>query len=148
MNLLSDIRLKWYDDSSLLDSEPRQLAELFLDCLGVSRKTAVDVFEVLLLAKSKGVGLTSEEIRVEIIELRKKRKEPVDRSLSKRNLQIWLRFFRELELVERMGSRYLFSGNKKPSSVFMEKTRPQVIDRSVDYIHRLLVEVEKGYGIK
>ena len=148
MNLLSDIRLKWYDDESLLLENPRDLASLFLDCLGVSRKTAVDVFEVLLIAKSKGVGLTSEEIKSDIIALRKKRKEPVEDSLTLRNIQIWLKFFRELELIEKLGFRYMFSGNKKPSDAFIEKTKPEVIDRSAAYIHRLLKAVEKGYEIK
>lgn len=148
MNLLADIRLKWYDDSSLLTDDSRKLVELLMDSLGVSRDIAVDLFEVLLLARAKGVGLTSSEIRDGILELRSARGDKGGRGLSFRNVQIWLKFFRDLELIDRIGSRYLFSGNKKPSAVFIEKTKPEVIDRSVDFIHRLLEEIEKSYNIK
>ncbi|MBN2013773.1 MAG: hypothetical protein JW778_01200 [Candidatus Altiarchaeota archaeon] len=148
MNLLADIRLRWYDDESLLSDDSRKLIELLLDSLGVSRDIASDLFEVLLLAKSKGVGLTSSEIRKGILELREKRGVIGDNKLSLRNIQIWLKFFRDLELVERIGSRYLFSKNKKPSVLFMEKTKPEVIDKSVDFIHRLLEEIEKSHNIR
>jgi hypothetical protein len=148
MNLLSDIRLRWYDDSSLHIENRRELLELFLDSLGVSRDVAADIFEVLLIARAKGISLTPAEIREGVLQLRERRGAKVDRSMSNRNMQIWLRFFRELELIERIGSRYHFSGNKKPSILFLERTKPKVIDKSVDYIHRLLQEVEKGYSIK
>ncbi len=148
MNLLSDIRLRWYDDDSLLSNEPRALIELFLDSLGVSRDVAADIFEVLLTAKSEGVGLTTSQIKQRIIELREKRGSDTESGLCKRNIQIWMGFFRELELVERIGSRYFFSGNKKPSTLFMERTKPNIIDKSTDYIHRLLQEIEKGYSVK
>jgi hypothetical protein len=148
MNLISDIRLKWYDDSSLHSEDKRKLLELFLDSVGVSRDVPADIFEVLLIARSKGIGLTAGEIREGVLQLRERRGLEVDKSLSSRNMQIWLKFFRDLELVERMGSRYHFAGNKKPSALFIERTKPNVIDKSADYIYRLLQEIEKGYSIK
>jgi hypothetical protein len=146
MNLLSDIRLKWYDDSSLMIKDSRKLIELFLDSVGVSRDIAADIFEVLLMAKSEGLGLTTSEIKERVIDLREKRG-GVRKGLSDRNIQIWLKFFRDLELVERIGSRYMFTGYRKPSALFMERTKPEIIDKSVDYIHRLLREIETGYEI-
>jgi len=148
MNLLSDIRLKWYDDSSLMLKDSRKLIELFLDSLGITRDVPADIFEVLLIAKSSGIGLTTSEIKGGIIKLRKKRNGSIEKGLSERNIQIWLKFFRDLELVERIGSRYLFSGNKKPSTIFKERTKPEVIDKSADYIYRLLKGIERGYEIK
>ncbi len=148
MNLLSDIRLKWYDDSSLMLKDPRKLIELFLDSLGVSRDIPADIFEVLLMSKSREIGLTTTEIKGEIIKLRKKRGDDVKKGLSERNIQMWLKFFRDLELVERIGSRYIFSGYKKPSTIFKERTKPEIIDKSADYIYRLLMEIEEGYEIK
>lgn len=148
MNLISDIRLKWYDDSSLHAEDRRKLLELFLDSVGVSRDVAADIFEVLLIARAKGIGLTAGEIKEGVLQLREHRGAIVDKSLSSRNMQIWLKFFRDLELVERIGSRYHFAGNKKPSALFIEKTKPDIIDKSADYIYRLLQEIEKGYSIK
>ena len=78
MNLLSEITLRWYDDSSLMLEDRRELVELFLDSLGVSRDVASDVFEVLLLAKAKNISLTSNQIKKEIIDLRNKRNRDPD----------------------------------------------------------------------
>jgi len=147
MNLLSEITLRWYDDSSLMLEDRRELVELFLDSLGVSRDVASDVFEVLLLAKAKNISLTSNQIKREIIDLRNKRNRDPDEGLSLRNIQLWLRFFRMLGMVEKIGGRYLFRGNKKPSSVFRENVKPEVIDKSSEYLCRILEELEDRYGI-
>ncbi len=147
MNLLADIRLKWYDDSSLMLEDERELITLFLDSLGVTRETAVDIFEALLKAKKQDKGLTSDELRGEIIKLRSKRGK-TEKGLTKRNLQIWLRFYRDIEFVERFGSRYRFAKNKKPSQAFRDYTKPEVIDKSSDFMYRLLKEIEDRCGLK
>ena len=149
MNLLADIRLRWYDDSSLMLEDERELIAFFLDTLGVSRETAIDIFEALLKAKKRDMGLTSDELRDEIIRLRENRgKKNIEKGLTMRNLQIWLRFYREIELVERFGSRYRFAKNKKPSQAFRDYTKPEVIDKSSDFMYRLLKEIENRYGVK
>jgi len=147
MNLLSEITLKWYDDSSLM-LEDRELVTLFLDSLGITRDIAADVFEVLLMAKSKNVSLTSAEIRNAVIDLRKKRKKNPDDSSTLRNIQIWIKYFRNIGMVERVGDRYLFKGNKKPSIVFKENVKPELIDKSSDYLGRVLERLEQCYLIK
>ena len=148
MNLLSDIRLKWYDDTSLLQEDRRKLIELFLDSIGVSREVASDLFEVLVIARSESIALTSAQIKEKIIELRETRGQKADSGLSNRNIQIWLKFFKELDMVEKIGARYLFSGNKKPSEVFSEKTKQTIIDPSIAYIERVLKKIESEYSIE
>ena len=148
MNLISDIRLKWYDESCLGVEGNRELVRILLDSLGVTRDVALDVFEVLLMARSDGISMTGREIKDKVIELRKKRRVKKPRNgLTDRNIQLWLRFFREIDLIERVGSRHLFSGNKKPSKVWMEKTKPNIIDKSAENIHKILLELEKRYEI-
>jgi len=148
MNLISDVRLKWYDESCLGVEENRELVRILLDSLGVTRDVASDIFEVLLMAKSDGISITSKEIKDRVIDLRNERKvkKPAE-GLTDRNIQLWLRFFREIDLVERVGSRHLFSGNKKPSKVWMEKTKPNIIDKSAENIHKILLELERRYEI-
>lgn len=148
MNLIADVRLKWYDESCLEVEENRELVRILLDSLGVTRDVASDIFEVLLMARSDGISITGREIKDRVIGLRKERKvkKPAD-GLTDRNIQLWLRFFREIDLVERVGSRHLFSGNKKPSKVWMEKTKPNIIDKSAENIHKILLELEKRYEI-
>ena len=148
MNLLSEITLKWYDDSSLMLEDRRELVELFLNSLGVSRDVAADVFEALLLAKAGNISLTSNQLKTEIIKLRNKRGLDVDKGLSLRNIQLWLKFFRKLGMVEKIGGRYLFKGNKKPAVVFRENVKPEVVDKSTEYLCRLLEELENRYEIK
>ncbi|MBN2250645.1 MAG: hypothetical protein JW724_01040 [Candidatus Altiarchaeota archaeon] len=147
MNLLSEITLKWYDDSSLLLDDRRELLELFLDSMGISRGIAADLFEVLLLTKSEGIALNSRQIRGRIVKLREKRKQDVDDALTLRNVQLWMKFFRTLGFVERIGDRYAFKGNKKPSRVFQDNVKPQVIDKSSDYLFRVLAKLEERYDI-
>ena len=148
MNLISDIRLRWYDESSLQVDDNRELVRILLDSLGVTRDVALDVFEVLLMAKSDGISMTGREIKDKVIGLRKERKvKKPKKGLTDRNIQLWLRFFREIDLIERVGSRHLFSGNKKPSKVWVERTKPNIIDKSAENIHKILLELEKRYEI-
>jgi len=138
MNLLSQITLKWYDDSSLIADNRRELVERFLDSVGITRTIAADIFELLLIARSKDLPLTSKEIMEGIKEMRTRRGQPPDDSLTLRNIQIWLKYFRNMGMVEKIGGRYFFKGNKKPSIVFRETVKPEVIDKSADYIARML----------
>jgi hypothetical protein len=148
MNLLSQITLKWYDDSSLIAEDRRELVELFLDSIGITREVAADIFELLLIARSKGLSLTSRDIMEGIIEMRAHRGCAPDDSLTLRNIQIWLKYFRSLGLLEKIGGRYFFKGNKKPSAVFRESVKPEVIDKSADYLARVLEKLEDRYNIK
>ena len=148
MNLLSEITLKWYDDSSLMLEDRRELVGLFLDSLGITRDCAGDIFEALLLAKSKNISLSTAEIRKSVKDLRSERGQRPDDSLTTRNVQIWLKYFRNIGLIERIGDRYLFKGNRKPSIVFKENVTPEVIDKSSDYLKRVLEKLEERYEIK
>lgn len=146
MNLISDIRLKWYDDSSLMTDDPRELLELFLDSLGVSSAVACDVLEVLLLARQKDISLTSSEISTYIKEVRKKRRQAVGKGLTDRNIQLWLKFFIELQLVDRLGRRYRFKNNRSLGEAFNNYTKPLVIE-SLDYVNKVINKLERAYSI-
>lgn len=154
MSLLSSITLKWYSEDELLKENPRELIDLFLNSIGVSRKIAGDVFEVLLISRMKNLPLTAEEIRKEVIELRKKRKEigifdgNVEESASKRNIQVWIKFFKDIKMIESVKNKYIFSGNKFPSEVFETYTKPLIIDESVKFISNVLKKIEEKYNIQ
>jgi len=152
MSMLSSITLRWYSDDELLKENPRELIDLFLNSIGVTRKIAGDVFEILLIARMKNLPLTSEEIRKEVIELRKKRKElnimdgDIEESASKRNIQVWIKFFKDIKMVETIKNRYIFSGNKLPSEVFESYTKPLIIDESAKFIINVLRKIEEKYN--
>lgn len=146
MNLISDIRLRWYDESSLLEEEPRKLVELFLKSMGISSDVASDILEVLLIARSKEISLTCKEIKDQIKVLRKKRGVNDASGLTDRNVQIWLKHFKNMKLIERIKSKYMFSKNKRPGVVFSEETKP-IIEETLAYIQRILEKLEKTYDI-
>lgn len=154
MPLLSKIELCWFSDDELLTENPRTLLELFLKSIGASKGTASDIFEILLISKRKGIHLTSNEIRNEVIEMRKKRKiskefeGEIEDSLSERNVQVWLKFFKDIKMIECINDRYFFSGDKFPSDVFEVYVKPLIIDETLKFIERLLKKTEEGYGLK
>lgn len=151
MSVLSTITLKWYSDDELLKENPRELIKLFLDSIGVTRRIACDVFEVLLIARIRNIPLTAEEIRKEVIELRKKRNEigtldgEINDSASKRNIYEWLKFFKDIKMVETIKNKYVFSGNMFPSESFENYTKPLIIENSTKFIINLLKKIEEKY---
>ena len=148
MKLLSDIRLRWYDESSSLIDDRRELMELFLNSIGAKTKIAADIFEVLLIARSRDIAITSADIKNAILDLRRQRNEKdIQEGLTNRNIQLWLKFFRELGLIDMLGKRYRFTGNKIPSEAFLQYTRP-IIDSSADFVYNLLKNLESHYGLK
>jgi len=147
MKPLSDLTLRWFDDSTIVEAEGRELVVLFLTSLGITSDVAVDITSVLLSTRSEDRALTSEEIKTAVEKIREKGKRPLDKGLTLRNIQVWLRYFREIKLIDRLGGRYRFSGNKKPSESFREYTRP-IAEQSMDYVERILEKIEKQYEIK
>ncbi len=146
MKPVSDIRLRWYDDSSLLEDDPRKLVDLFLRSMGVSSEVASDILEAMLIAKAKDITLTGREITHNVGQLRQERGKDASHGLTDRNVQMWLRHLRDVKLIERIKNRYMFGKNNRPSRVFFEQTKP-IIDETVAYIQRVLEKVEKAYDI-
>lgn len=147
MNEIADITLRWFDESALLEDNPRKLTETFLASLGISAEVAVDVMEVLLKARGEDRALRTVEIRDEVLKLQKKRKAKGARGLTLRNIQIWLKYFKSIKLVDRTGERVRFTGNKRPSEAFAENTKP-IVYESVAFIEELLRRTERAYGLK
>jgi hypothetical protein len=147
MKLLSDIHLKWYDESSLLEEDQRKLLELFLESLGITSDVARDLLHVLFAARAQDTALSGRQVRDAMVTLRKMRNVvDAERGLTMRNIQVWLKYFSDIRLVEKIGSRYHFKSNKKPSRAFSEGTKP-LVDESVKYVEKLLKKVEESFNI-
>ncbi|MBU0762455.1 MAG: hypothetical protein KKD39_05465 [Candidatus Altiarchaeota archaeon] len=146
-SLLADIKLRWHDDSALLSLEPRESLEVFLDSIGVTSDVARDLFEVLLLARAKDVSLKSSEIKRGILEVRLRRKvKDVESGLTDRNIQVWLKYFQTIGLIDSFTGKYRFSGNKKPSEAF--KRTEEVIGECVKYSKKAVKNLEDLYNIR
>ena len=146
MNTIADVTLRWFDESALLEEDPRRLAETFLASLGISSVVAADIFEVLLLARSEDRALRTVEVHEAVLKLRKDKKIEGGKGLGLRNIQVWLRYFKSIKLVDRVGDRVRFTHNKAPSQAFNEYTK-QIISESVSFSGRLLGKTERAYGI-
>lgn len=145
--LLADIKLRWYDDSALMEDEPRRLLELFMDSIGVTSDVACDVMEVLLMSRARDLPLTTGEVKLGVVELRRRRsvKDP-DFGMTDRNIQIWLKYFERIGFLDELGGKHRFSGNKRPSDAF-KKTR-EVVAESLKYSEKLVGKLEAAYRIR
>jgi hypothetical protein len=145
--LLADIKLRWYDDSALIEDGPRRLLELFLDSIGVTSDVACDIFEVVVMARANDVSLTSAEVKAAVLELRRRRMEGDSGfGMTDRNIQVWLRYYETIGLFEKISGKHRLYGNKTPSEAF-KRTR-RVVEESLGYSGRLASKLEKAYGIR
>ncbi len=146
-DLLADIKFRWYDESSLLTDEPRELIELFLDSIGITSNVARDLLEVMVNARCRDILLGPGEIKILIIELRRRRKDKDPMwGLTDRNLHYWLEYFQDIRFMDNINGKYRFTGNKKPSKVFKEYTL-EVVRESAAYTERILKKLEKAYDL-
>lgn len=145
---LVEFKLKWFDHSSLYTENQAEILCLSLLSLGITAPPAREVFWVLLLGHKKGLRLSVKQVRDLIYEKRKKEGEKeLDRGLGVRNIQVWLSYFQQIGLVECVGDKYLFRGDKKPSESFEKYTKP-LIEKNTDYIKQALIRLEELYEIK
>jgi len=145
--LLVDIKLRWYDDSALMEDEPRRLLELFMDSIGVTSDVACDAMEVVLMSRARDLPLTTGEVKLGVVELRRRRKaEDPEFGMTDRNIQIWLKYFERIGLLDEFAGKHRFSGNKRPSEAF-KRTR-EVVAESLKYSERLVGKLEAAYHIR
>lgn len=144
---LADIKLRWYDDSALLTDEPRELLEVFLDSIGVTSDVARDLLEVLLMGRARDSPLKASELKKGIRELRARRNvSDVDGGLTDRNIQVWLKYFQSIGLLDSVSGKYRFAGNKKPSQAFARVQ--EVVSESVKFSFKAVERLEQAYLIR
>ncbi|MFC2162637.1 hypothetical protein ACFLRF_03070 [Candidatus Altiarchaeota archaeon] len=147
-DLLADIKLRWYDESSLLTDDKRELIELFLDSIGVTSNVARDLMEVMINARARDTALGAGQIKILIMELRRRRKDKDPMwGLTDRNLQVWLKYFQTIRLLDTFGGSYRFTGNKKPSKAFKDYTL-QVVRESAAFSGRVLEKIDEAYALR
>ncbi len=145
--ILAGIKLRWYDDSSLLTDEPRELLEVFLSSIGVTSDVAKDLMEALLMARARDVSLKASELRAAILELRLRRgAKDLEFGLTDRNILVWLDFFQSIGLLDHVSGKYRFAANKRPSEAF--KRTQEVVGECVRFSAKAVSKLERAYMIK
>ncbi|MFC1755693.1 hypothetical protein ACFL96_20275 [Thermoproteota archaeon] len=140
---LSELTLRRYEKP--YDLEKRELVRKL--CLssgllqpGDSRDIIVDVLYVLLQAKSEGDALSSDDIREEVIKIRKQYSLSLN-GVASSNIRRQVKRLRDVFLVEKIRNTYRITEFEKVSVIFDEKIQQyllqSVLDRVKDYYHKI-----------
>ncbi len=137
---LAEITLRRYEKPYNLSK--RELVRKLCLSLGLlnpgdSRDVVVDVFYVLLEARKEQKKLSSDEVRDEVITLRKAEKLD-DNGTAGSNIRRQIRRLREIHLVEKIKNDYRITEFTELSTIFNEKVEkfiiPSIIERTKDYL--------------
>ena len=120
---LSEITLRRYEKPSELGK--RELLRKLCLSIGLlqpgdSRDVIIDVLQALLNAKSKKELLNSEDVREEVIKLRKKAKLPL-KGIAGSNVRRQLKRLREILIVEKLKNDYRISEFEELNTIFNER---------------------------
>lgn len=120
---LSEITLRRYEKPSELGK--RELLRKLCLSIGLlqpgdSRDVIIDVLQALLNAKSKKELLNSEDVREEVIKLRKKAKLPL-KGIAGSNVRRQLKRLREILIVEKLKNDYRISEFEELITIFNER---------------------------
>ncbi|HII71957.1 TPA: hypothetical protein HA265_04350 [Candidatus Woesearchaeota archaeon] len=107
---------------------------------GDSRDIVVDILHVLLQARKDNLLLSSEQIRDEVMELRKFYKLPLT-GVASSNIRRQIKRLRDIFLVEKVRNNYRITEFDKVSVIFNEKIEQyllaSLIDRVREYCSRI-----------
>lgn len=127
------------------ETDDRELLKKFCLSLGLlqpgdSRDVIVDVLHSLLIASKKKKMLDSEEIRADVIELRKKRELPM-LGIASSNIRRQIKRLRDVQIVEKIKNNYRITEFASLQKTFEEKVEnfiiPSVISRIKEYFRQI-----------
>jgi len=104
---------------------------------GDSRDVIVDIFQILL---DESNAMTCEEVRENVIRLRKEAKLPLN-GIASSNIRRQLKRLRDMYFVEKVKNTYRINENEDISILFTEKIErfilPAIVERVKDYLKAL-----------
>ncbi|MBD3202953.1 hypothetical protein GF327_01555 [Candidatus Woesearchaeota archaeon] len=142
--------MRRYERPTGLDK--RELVRKFCLSLGLlqpgdSRDVIVDIFYVILEAKTNKNGLTSDQIRQKVIELRQNYGLD-DKGTAASNIRRQLRRLRELILVEKVKNNYRISEFTSLKEIFENKIERFLIYNIVQRIKEYSQRVDQAFPKK
>ena len=143
---LNDITLRRYEKPS---SHDRELVRKLCLSLGLlqpadSRDVIVDVFTVLLKARKQKKLLSSEEITIQVAQLRKKQKLKM-LGIASSNIRRQLRRLKDLMLIEKMPNGYRITEFMPLVEIFNEKTERFLLESILMRIKEYLAKVDEEF---
>lgn len=142
---LSEITLRKYEKPSGL--EKRELVRkiclsLGLLQLGDSRDIIVDILMTLIDSNKEKKKLSSEEIRIQSEELRKKYSLET-KGLAESNIRRQLKRLRDAMLIEKSENKYYLSEHESLSNIFENSIEKFIIPQTIERIKEYLVVLEE-----
>lgn len=146
---LAEITLRRYEKPTMND---RELVRKFCLSVGLlqpgdSRDVVVDVFHVLLKAKQSREELHSEEIKNNVMAMRKSAGMPM-LGIASSNIRRQLKRLKDLHLIETNANLYRITEFNSLSEIFEEKIESfiltSVVSRVKDYIRKMDEEFKPG----
>lgn len=146
---LAEITLRRYEKPTVSD---RELVRKFCLSVGLlqpgdSRDVVVDVFHVLLKARQNREELHSEEIKNNVMALRKSAGLPM-LGIASSNVRRQLKRLKDLHLIETNANLYRITEFNHLSEIFEEKVEnfllTSVVSRVKDYLQKIDEEFKPG----
>ncbi len=146
---LAEITLRRYEKPTMND---RELVRKFCLSMGLlqpgdSRDVVVDVFHVLLKAKQNREELHSEEVKNNVMSLRKSAGMPM-LGIASSNIRRQLKRLKDLHLIETNANLYRITEFNSLSEIFEEKIESfiltSVVSRVKDYLQKIDEEFKPG----
>ena len=142
---LSEITLRKYEKPEGL--EKRELVRkiclsLGLLQLGDSRDIVVDILMILINANKEKKRLSSDEIRTNAEQLRKKYSLET-KGLAESNIRRQLKRLRDAMLIEKSENKYYLSEHESLSNIFENSIEKFIIPQTIARIKEYLTELDK-----
>ncbi len=142
---LSEITLRKYEKPGSL--EKRELIKKICLSLGLlqladSRDVIVDILMVLIDSSKAKQGLTSDEIRLKVEDLRKKYSLET-KGLAESNIRRQLKRLMDSMIIERAENKYYLSEYSSLKEIFEKRFEQFIIPQTIERIKEYLNELEK-----
>ncbi len=143
---ISEIVLRKYENPSFKDRDLVRKLCLSIGLLqpGDSRDVVVDVFHVLLKNRESKTALSSEDIKSQVIELRKQSNLPL-LGIASSNIRRQLRRLKELFLIESNANYYHITEWEKLKIIFDEKIRNFMVNTIVKRVGEYFEEIDRQF---
>jgi len=114
---------------------------------GDSRDVVVDVLYVMLEARKEGKYLSSEQINVDVIQLRKNEKLALN-GIAGSNIRRQLKRLREAQLVEKVKNDYRITEFQTIKSTFDEKIQKYILPSIIERVREYYEKVDSAFELK
>ncbi len=141
---LGEITLRRYEKPHSL-SERELLRKICLSIgllqPGDSRDVIVDVFHAMLLASKRKTLLSSDDVKSEVIKIRKKHNLAL-KGIAESNIRRQLKRLRDLFLVEKLNNMYRITEWEHPSVLFHDKIERFYLESIKDRVKEYFVALK------